>query len=79
MLGTTTGGLSEFMSAANIIGGIIFGAVGFVAFVYGKKRASYKPLFLGLILMIYPYFIPSTLWLYIIGGLLTVALFIWRD
>lgn len=67
------------MTAANILGGVIFGTVGFVAFVYGKKMSSYKPLFLGLALMIYPYFIPSTLWVYIIGAVLTTALFVWRD
>ena len=69
----------KFMSGANFLGSIIFGGIGFVAFVYGKKLATYKPLCLGLALMIYPYFIPDTLWLYIIGAALTAALFVWRD
>lgn len=64
------------MTTSNIIGGIIFGGIGFAAFIYGKKTASARPMMIGLGLMVYPYFIANTLWMYAVGALLTAALFI---
>jgi len=42
------------LSAANLIGGFVFGSIGFVAFIYGKRMNLWKPMFLGIGLMIYP-------------------------
>ena len=67
------------MSFAAIIGSILFGALGFVAFTYGKKQLRFKIMWLGVVLMVYPYFIPNTIALYCIGILLTVGLFVIRD
>ncbi len=67
------------MTASNLIGNIIFSGIGFVAFVYGKKMALWRPMGLGLVLMVYPYFVPSTSWMYIIGVGLTAGLFFPRD
>jgi hypothetical protein len=66
-------------SAANLVGWTLFGAVGFVAFVYGKKQSEMKPIILGIALMAYPYFVANTIAMYIIGAALTAALFIFRD
>jgi hypothetical protein len=54
-------------SAANLIGGLVFGSIGFVAFMYGKRMDLWKPMFIGLALMIYPYFISSDLLLWSAG------------
>ena len=67
------------MTAGNLIGGIIFGGIGFIAFVYGKKMMNFKALGIGLALMIYPYFIPNTLILYVVGVVLTGLLYYFRD
>lgn len=67
------------LSLANIIAWMIFGAVGFVAFVYGKKMGSFKPMVIGLVLMVYSYFVTQTLWLYIVGAGLCVGLYFWRE
>ncbi len=67
------------MNTTNLFGGIIFGGIGFAAFIYGKKQASAKPMILGITLMAYPYFIRNTMAMYAVGILLTVALFIFRD
>ncbi len=74
-------GVSENKSfdLAKIFGYFIFSGIGFVAFVYGKKNTLVRAMLLGVVLSIYPYFISSTLWIYIIGTALTVALFVWRD
>jgi hypothetical protein len=47
-----------------------------VSFMVGKKRANAKLMLIGIILMGYPYIIPGTLALYIVGILLTAVLFI---
>ena len=67
------------MTAANIIGGLVFGSIGFVAFVYGKKLSNFRALGIGVALMIYPYFVRSTVWLYVVGVALTASLYFFRD
>ena len=64
------------MSMANISAGILFGTIGFSAFIYGKKQTNIKALIIGVILMGYTYFVPNTIAVYAIGTVLTAALFI---
>jgi hypothetical protein len=66
------------MSFASIIGGIVFGAVGFVAFVYGKRQAEFRTMGIGVVLMVFPYFFANTIIMYVIGTALTVALFLFH-
>ena len=63
----------------NIMGGIIFSIIGWYAFIYGKREKSVRPMVIGIVLMVYPYFIPNTLLFFIIGIALTAALFFWRE
>ena len=67
------------MSMTNLMAGVIFGAIGFAAFIYGKKQASFKPMVIGIALMAFPYFISNTVAVYAIGAALSIALFIFRD
>ena len=46
---------------------VLFGAFGLAFFVYGKKQRAVVPLLCGLALMIFPYFVASTLLLIAIG------------
>lgn len=64
---------------ANLIGNFIFSGIGFVAFVYGKKLTRWKAMALGLALMLYPYFVPDTMWLYGVGVALTALLYLTRE
>jgi len=64
------------MDTATILASVIFGSIGFAAFVYGKKQASAKALVIGVVLMVYPYFVPNPIALFSIGTVLTVLLFI---
>ncbi len=66
-------------SGAEIIANLLFGSVGFVAFVYGKRMHIWKPMFIGLALMVYTYFVQSPILLYGIGTVLTAGLFVFRD
>jgi len=64
---------------ANLIGCFLFSAVGFMALTYGKKQGSAKPMVLGALLLVFPYFVSNTLALYGVGLCLTAALFIPRS
>ncbi len=66
------------MGFSQLLAGLVFGGVGFVAFVYGKKQAQLKTMVLGITLMAYPYFITNGLALWLIGAGLTAALFLVR-
>ena len=64
------------MNPANIFASVIFGSIGLAAFIYGKKQSNLKALVIGVVLMVYPYFVQNPLALYAIGAILTVMLFI---
>lgn len=64
---------------ANIVAYLIFGGIGLVAFIYGKKMALFRPMIIGIILMAYPYFVSKTLLIYLVGIVLTAALYFWRE
>lgn len=66
-------------SFASIAACSIFGAIGFVAFMYGKKMQFMRPMAIGIALMAFPYFISGTLAVYLIGITLTAALYLWRE
>jgi hypothetical protein len=71
MAGLDLGSLSPALIAV----AVLFGLIGFAAFRYGKKNGEPRPLFLGIALMAYGYFV-SNVWLSLgIGALLTLALF----
>ena len=67
------------MTFTNLFGALVFGSIGLVAFMIGKKRARFKMMITGIILMGYPYFIWNTIALYALGGLLTASLFVFKD
>ena len=43
-----------FSNPSALLGSLLFGAVGFVAFMYGKKMALWTPMVIGGALMVYP-------------------------
>jgi len=59
--------------------GILFSGIGFVAFQYGRKMELFVPMLLGITLMVYPWFVTSTLWLVVVGTGLTGALWVLRE
>ena len=69
---------NEYMniSTANIFASVIFGSIGFAAFIYGKKQSNMKVLVISVILMVYPFFFQNSIALFVIGAVLTLALFI---
>jgi hypothetical protein len=66
-------------SAANLIGGFVFGSIGFVAFIYGKRMNLWKPMFLGLALMVYPYFVSNDIAMIVAGAIGSASLWLVRE
>lgn len=66
-------------SGGVVVANLLFGSIGFVAFVYGKRMHVWKPMFIGLTLMAYTYFVANTILLFGIGAVLTASLFIFRN
>ncbi len=56
-----------------IIWGMIFGAIGLGFFTYGKKQKAIIPLFTGITLFVFPYFI-SNVYILVLVGIILVLL-----
>ena len=67
------------LSGSNLFAGLLFSSIGFVGFVYGKRMSAWKPMFIGIALMAYPFFISETMALCAIGLAGSAALFWFRD
>ncbi len=64
-------------SPAYIVGAILFGLLGLVAYYQGKRAGRPRTRWLGLALMPYPYVVWPTWLLYLVGAALCAA--IWFD
>ena len=68
-----------FSSPAALFASLLFGAIGFAGFIYGKRMVLWKPMVIGIALMGYPYFVAETWVIYAIGCALCLGLLIFRD
>jgi hypothetical protein len=59
------------METSALLWGLLFSSIGLALFIYGKKQRAVVPLICGLVLMIYPYFIPNTVAMVLIGVVLS--------
>ena len=64
---------------ASLFAMILFGAIGMGAFVYGKSTSAFKPMVIGIALMVYPYFVEGTMANYGVGAVLCVLLYVMRE
>ena len=65
-------------SPAYLVGAVVFGLIGLVAFRYGRRRERPVAKWIGVGLMLYPYAIAQTWLLYVVGVALCAALVIER-
>lgn len=63
-------------STAYLIGLVIFGIVGYVAYRYGKKMSLPVTRWIGIALMLYPYAISATWMLYVAGAALSIGAYL---
>ncbi len=66
-------------SLGNIIAGLVFSGIGFVAFTYGRREGRYQTMVLGGVMMGYTYFTPNATATCLVGIGLTVVLYFFRD
>lgn len=66
--------------AGGLFASLIWGAVGSVFFIYGKKRQEWVPLMGGLAIVAVSYFAAdSALWMSLISAGIIVAVFLFKD
>lgn len=49
------------LSASYLIANFLVSGIGFVLFSYGRKMSRLPQVVIGLVLMVFPYFVPSVL------------------
>lgn len=65
-------------SPAYIVGAVLFGIIGIVAYRYGKRAEKPRSKWLGVALMFYPYAVSQTWLLYVVGVALCAGIIIDR-
>jgi len=64
--------------ANSLLASLLVSSIGLVLFMYGKKMARVPQLAMGMLLMVFPYFVSGAIWILVIGavalGLLWVGL-----
>jgi hypothetical protein len=63
----------ELDTVAVLIWGMLFGAIGFGYFLYGKKQKAIVPLCVGIVLCVFPYFI-ANVYVLVLAGLVLMAI-----
>jgi len=66
------------LSTSSIFWGLLFGSIGLGYFLYGRKQQPIVPLFCGLALMVFPYFVSNAILLVAIGLALAVLPWFFR-
>ena len=66
----------DFMDPGLLLSGGAISMVGLAVFLYGKKMESINSLGIGLTMMVFPMFIQSVLWMWLIGVACIVALYV---
>jgi hypothetical protein len=61
------------LNQASILWSLLFSSIGLGFFIYGRKQQRLVPLMCGLLLMVYPYFVPNTPLLVAIGAALVAT------
>jgi hypothetical protein len=59
------------LDASSLIAGFVVSGVGYVLFSYGRKLSRPPQMVGGLVLMVFPYFVPSVPWMLSIAALLS--------
>ncbi|MGA0899720.1 MAG: amino acid transport protein [Luteolibacter sp.] len=62
----------------NLLAGLIFGTIGWGAFIYGRRLELDKPKFIGVALIIYPYLISHHILVWVLGVALVGLIWVYR-
>lgn len=61
------------MNEGLLLWGVLFSSIGIGYFIYGRRQGKTIPLLCGVVLMVYPYFIPNTVALVVIGAIFSAV------
>ena len=64
------------MNGNALLASVLIGSIGLGLFVYGKKQRRPPHLAAGILLMVYPYFVPSVALMFVIAGALLGLLYL---
>jgi hypothetical protein len=64
------------LDAGSLIAGLVVSGVGYVFFSYGRKMSRTPHVIIGLIMMVFPYFIPGVIAMFAIAALLCGLLYV---
>ena len=79
-ISTATGSLGfSLPTPAYLMGALLFSLVGFAAYRYGAKTGRPHSKWIGVALMLYPYVVPATWLMYVVGVGLCAALYWFRE
>ena len=62
--------------ANTLLVSLLFSSIGFVLFVYGKKQSRVPHMAAGVLLMIYPYFVPNMALMAAVGVVILALLWL---
>ena len=66
----------SLMEPGPLISGALISLIGLAIFIYGKKMHEMKSLGIGLVMMVYPIFIASILWMWLLAAGCIASLFL---
>lgn len=66
-------------SGSDLVGWILFSALGTIYFAWGKLKDLWQPKVLAVALMFFPYFINKGVWMWVVGLTLAAAIVFARD
>ena len=62
------------LDASSLLASLLVSSIGMVLFVYGKRQSRLPHMGVGIVMLVYPYFIGSPLLMLVIAALLVLAL-----
>jgi hypothetical protein len=67
------------LDAGSLLSAVIISCIGLGCFRYGKVAGKFYPLVAGIVMFIYPYFVPSPFWMWVIEAALLALLYVLRE
>jgi hypothetical protein len=64
------------LSASSLFSSLLVSTIGFALFLYGRKQGRPPHLIGGLVMMLYPYFVPGALLMIGLGALIAGAVWL---
>jgi hypothetical protein len=64
------------MDLTSLVAGFLVSSIGYVLFSYGRKLTRPPQMCGGLVLMVFPYFVPSVPWMLLVAAVLSALVWV---